>query len=61
MFKFVFKVCAFFVLAYVIGACMSLTGFGTADTASDFMNFVPAAASFFIVFFIPSVLSKRSK
>lgn len=61
MFKFIFKVGAFFVLWLVIGACMTLTGFGNDETASDFVKFVPMAASFFIVFFIPAIAGKGGK
>ena len=61
MWKFLFKCFGFVVLAFTIGACMSISGFGSAEQNSDFVNFVPWAASFFLVFFIPSMLKKVQK
>lgn len=62
MWTFLFKFAGFFVLAIVIAICMSTQGYGdTEKTSSDFVKFVPWAASFFIVFFLPSILKKALK
>ncbi len=58
---FLLKVLAFFILGFVLSPIVEWSGIGGAERNSVFVNFFPMAISFFIVFFIPSMIKKGKK